>query len=234
MSTPKREIHSSWLAALPLVPLMVVLPVASAETPVQPLADSVLDYRANPNQGSNGWEYGFYNGNSSRPWSPRDFEQLTDFNNGVWWQQSGPTGSWTFIADDFMHSNTRVSNPDRISDLQWAARRWTSSFTGEVVIRGELENVSSNPGGDGTQALIYAGDNIVFTQLVEPFGERQEFELSFSVTAGQTIDFVLAPNQTALSDGTLFTAQIWDASVPAPAGAAVLGLGGLAATRRRR
>ncbi|MCC6675600.1 MAG: immunoglobulin domain-containing protein [Phycisphaerales bacterium] len=180
---------------------------ARGQAPV--FADSVADFSGA--QGDQNWSYGFYDGDTS-PWTPGDFEAFPTFDAGagpVWYRQLGPGGYWTAVNAVALHPNAPAAIDNRVQEENWAVRRWVSSVSGLVRVRGHVADVAAE-GGDGTTCKIFSGGVEVWSHSMDD-GDLAgaDFDLSLCLTAGQPIDFVLTPRgETELSDGNFFTAVV--------------------------
>lgn len=195
--------------------------VASADM----LADSALDFSGA--QGANSWFYGYYDNGA---FTPISYADMTVFSGNSWRESMNQT--WTFVKGDTMHGN--AAGTSRSSTEQAAVRRWVSDFDGQIELTGEIAHAYSEARGDGTTAKIFVDGQLVYSfDVAAGDSLGTSYSVLATVSQGSTVDFVLESGATANYDTTRFTSQITSA-VPAPASAALLGLGGLVATRRRR
>lgn len=180
---------------------------AMGQAPVY--ADSVADFSGA--QGQMNWVYGFYDGDTA-PWTPLDFEPFGNFDAGagpVWYRTLGAGGYWTAVNAVALHPNARFSIDNRLQEENWAVRRWISTVSGLVRIRGHVADVAAE-GGDGTTCKVFAGSVEVWSHSMDD-GDLAgaDFDLSLCLSEGQSVDFVLTPRgDTELSDGNFFTAMV--------------------------
>jgi hypothetical protein len=87
-------------------------------------------------------------------------------------------------------------------------RRWTSTVSGSIAMRGHVARVDV-AGGDGVVASIrVAGAEVWSKQLAFDDTEGEDFELTSEVEVGTTLDFIVAPGSNEAYDWTTFTAKI--------------------------
>lgn len=180
---------------------------AWAQAPVY--ADSVADYSGA--QGEQNWAYGFYDGDTA-PFTPGDFEPFPLFDVGagpVWYRQLGDGGYWTAVNAVAAHPNASAASGNRVSEENWAVRRWTSTVGGLVRIRGQVADVAPE-GGDGVTCKIFAGGVEVWSHSLDDGDlDGAAYDLSLCLAEGQPVDFVLTPRGASeISDGTFFTAIV--------------------------
>lgn len=198
------------------------------------IADSLADYGGN--QGENGWFYGYYDGDVPSAFTPDDFELMNVYDeaNDRWWVDNGPNGPITLIDSVFMHPNAPLGTTEIASDVQWSVRRWVSDINGPVSI--DVDMVRGNPefAGDGIKLHVFVdGLRMLVVDLFANNDAGLSFSLAALVEQGSVIDFAVDPIDNALFDAVRFNAVI-TSPVPAPGALALVGLGGLVATRRRR
>ena len=87
-------------------------------------------------------------------------------------------------------------------------------------------------GGGTSGGMIFTGAPLTLTDEYQTF--NFEFLITGDVSGGITLQFNAATGANPGSESILFVDNVSVAFVPAPASMALLGLGGLAATRRRR
>lgn len=197
--TPMKSI--SRLAAL----LGCALAISAAPVQAQSvLSHSVTDF-AYPAQGFNNWQYGYI-----RSDSPSLFQQYPTFSGGKW---SGPVASaYSTYLDMY---GGRTASPSSAVDV-YPVRRWTSPFSGWVVISGDYAHASSflstlktqadillRPGGSGSAQslltfLISHQDNQV----------RNYQPILAKVKKGDVLDFMLSPYENDNDDVARFTAAV--------------------------
>jgi hypothetical protein len=132
------------------------------------------------------------------------------------------------------------TNPGQVAihpgpDLHQAVMRWTSPISGLISITGAFgagDHSTGNQGNVDVRVIRTDGSGHVtatlFTVLDTP--STQNFNLSTTVTAGNTIDFVVGNAGNWYYDSTPLDATI----TPEPATLTLLALGGAAVVARRR
>lgn len=196
------------------------------------IADSFEDY--NGNQGENGWNYGFYDGNVEAAYTPADFELMTNWDqtNERWWVDTTPGGSLTLIDSVYMHPWSFATESEG-SD-QWAVRRWTSSINGPVEIDINMVRGNAETLGDGVRLHVFVdGVKQAVLGLNATNTSGVSLMLFQNISAGTVIDFAIDPVNNAFFDAIEFNAVI-SSTVPSPASLALLGMGVLAMGKRRR
>ena len=194
------------------------------------LADSQADWTASDGaQGFHGWQYGYYDGSSTRPYTNDpagdDFAPMTQFLNGAWWHQEGVGGYWTMVGQLLQHPNgTQDNHAGRLPALEYAVRRWVSAFTGDIRIAGHISMGGGVQDNNGINGYIFLDGAKIYEQRVLAGNQTGfDFVIPTSVKLGQTIDFAVDPGPLAagdiysdLFDNTKFSAQIVE-RVPEPA-----------------
>lgn len=165
--------------------------VAAADAQI--LAECHADYSSV--QGYRNWYYGFFNGDSSTPWSINDFEQLPIFNGLFWTRPEGANGYWTRITQDGGHPNGTITTGGRTPEVNWAVRRWVSPGDYVVEVSGHVWDASPTPDlGNGIISHIQVDGQEVWTGIVENGNEHGlEYNLRLCITQGTVIDFAVDP-----------------------------------------
>lgn len=166
--------------------------------------DSVEEYSTV--QGSNNWYYGYYDGDSTIPYTSGDFEEFPQITSTSGWiiHRGDPSGYWTSMGRYGGHPNGPVANYYK-GTLHWSVRRWVSDVQGTISISGNLSKSSTF--GDGTICKILVNDDVVYSQKVlgtEPAGIDYSIEVEINI--GDTIDFAITPGANDLYDSTRFNA----------------------------
>ncbi len=203
--------------------------VDQAESPTV-LAQSIVDWSPDGDQGANGWFYGYWDQRfdieeDDGVYDPGfDFIEFENFGagpvepdgnhwSGTKWDLLDGAAPWTEITCTGGHP---AGNGQTDTAVHWAIRRWESSVTGTIVISGVLNNVSAS--GDGVVGRIYHNDSEIWAQVSN--GEAFVYEVEATVEEGDTIDFIIdSDGSNALeaggidaiadgSDGTTFTSVI--------------------------
>lgn len=145
------------------------------------------------------------------------------------------TGSEAYVSGSLtVPVNALVMHPGPVGFgtngfREFAVVRWIAPLSGFINVAGAFSGVDSN--GDRDVYVTLNGQGI-FSGFCDG-GEVTPFSLNaVSVAEGDVLDFVVGNRGDFLFDSTGLDAVI--TVVPAPGAAALLGLGGLVAVRRRR
>jgi hypothetical protein len=206
----------------------------------QLVADSVADWDASGNQGTNGWFYGFYDAtaDANGMYEAGDFQAFagpTWIWTGSQWDENNADGDnvpWTEVAQTGGHPNG-----DNNGVVHNAIRRWVVDTAGLADIEYNISKTNPNC-GNGTTALLYHNGNELASTTVafdDSVGVVNTVQATLAV--GDSIDIALSPLGTDGSladgcDGSAFGAKV--TIVPEPSALALLLLGLLALPRRRR
>lgn len=197
------------------------------------IADSINEF--SKTQGQDNWFYGYYDGDSSNPFSNDplndDFEQLPVYAQGGWRFHSLPQQVnpfyWTRITTNGGQPNGPGSVGVNLPDEHWTTRRWLSEVDGEINISGTLAKENPN-GGDGITGIILIDGLEVFSQ---PIAFNDIIGIDYSVNAfvniGSLVDFVIKPGTNSTSDVTIFNTTIDLVTVPEPSTIIFFGIGSL-------
>lgn len=161
------------------------------------LADSVQGFSAT--QGKCGWSFGYL------PLGLEPFTLLPLYDAageaGPAWTVSTTHPPWLAITSTEQHP--------RIPPLALVDRRWTSTVSGSIAMRGHVARAATVAGGDGIVASIrVAGVEVWRKQLAFDDTAGENFELTSEVEVGTTLDFIVAPGDNEAYDATTFTAKI--------------------------
>ena len=155
------------------------------------LANSSSDFSGV--QGNNGWTYGM----SSAFDLGAGFILLPNWTGFVW------NNPGTIL--DFPQLDANGGHP-QFENLRWAARRWTSNYTGTVNLSGSFYDRDGGC-GDGVHVRIFKNGIQVYEFLNVPtFSNTYDFDIE--VVPGDFIDFAIDPKFDAGCDDTHFTAEI--------------------------
>lgn len=199
------------------------------------VADSYEDFQGS--QGENGWFYGFYNGSGPNPYTPDDFQLMTDWDpdNNRWWVDNSPGSTLTLVDAVYMHPFIMTNGEGTVSE-EWAVRRWVSTMDGPVSIQIDavLAEVTTAPIADGVRVHVFVDGVKRAVSTVNPQNPgSMQLELFETVAQGSVIDFAIDPVGNSFFDAVEFSAVIMS-TVPSPASLALLGFGALAFSGRRR
>ncbi|MBL8875856.1 MAG: hypothetical protein JNM86_08685 [Phycisphaerae bacterium] len=175
-------------------------------TRAQPIADSLADYSGI--QGYRNWYYG-YSKYTSGTLGP--FQQLTLFNNNVWYRaEGGGTSYWTSIWKGGQHPNAAISTGGRLGEENWVIRRWVAppGFLQYIHISGSVQKQSIT-GGDGSVFhLMVNSGNYTNIFLVSNDLTAHTFSQDICVAGGDRVDFIVDPNINDQYDSTNLVATI--------------------------
>ncbi len=168
------------------------------------LAASVKDFSGA--QGLNNWHYGYYDGDSSVPFTPDDFEEFTyyDTNSTAWKidpSEQNTRGFYTAVWNTGGHPNDWV-------EIR-VVRRWISDTSGSITIAGNLAKIDARC-GDGVSGHIFLDGNEIWSSPITWNDSVGVFyELPLDVVEGSILDFAIAPNGSDACDGSRFTTFIY-------------------------
>lgn len=168
------------------------------------IADSVGEFSGK--QGQYNWYYGYYDGDSSIPYSNEDFEELPQFD-GRWIIDSSIY--WTALSADGGHPNGQITSGGRRPAKHWTVRRWVSEVTGAVTVAGRLSKRHAGSQGDGVTGYIIVDGEVVWSQHIggdDTAGVN--YTIDVLVSSGSVVDFALAPTRNDWQDTSRFTAII--------------------------
>jgi len=167
------------------------------------LSDSMTDFVFGA-QGFNNWQYGF-----DRTDNPGF--QLFDQFNGTKWDHTGTADYSTYLD---MYGG-RTSSPSSAVDV-YAVRRWTSPYSGWIVVRGDYAHMSNFLSNLKTRADIllrpngFGSASTLQTLLIshEDNQVRPYTPILVKVKKNNVLDFVLSPYENDNDDIARFTAII--------------------------
>ncbi|MCC6675601.1 MAG: hypothetical protein IT436_00530 [Phycisphaerales bacterium] len=159
------------------------------------------------------WSYGYYDGSEGEPWTSADFDLLPLYDTSerpVWCRTLGPGGYWTAINAYAMHPNGTASCGDRISQENWAVRRWTSDQHLPARLVGYVSDVQGAVGANGvTCKIILPGGEIFSRDLEDGDLDGFFFDVPVDLEVGMTVDFVVTPRgECDYFDGTYFLVKV--------------------------
>lgn len=197
------------------IPLAALLVSTASSAPITvthfestPIADTIADWPTGTSpQGQNSWTYGVYN-QASNPGVFVPFN--TDGTSGL-----SATSDWTGSAFDIFNGNPPWTtmdsggghpNGDNNGTLQWAVRRYTVEPVSNplansgITINYSYSHGTAGAGTNGTTVgLIHNGASIISSQIPAGGGTNSETGSFSGVAVGDTIDFYLSPEGTALA-----------------------------------
>ena len=187
----------------------------SEPLPIEPtplLADSVADFSLV--QGERGWLYGYDNGSIDTFTLLPRISVITAYvpvSGDVWDCWVTADMHWTQIFQLGAHPNGTDSSVPSVSVEERAVRRWTSNYSGNIRITGELAKIDVTPGGsNGVDALILVDQLEVYSVSIG--GEDAaglSYEVNAAVRVGSTVDLVLDAHEGSdHHDLSRFTAVI--------------------------
>jgi len=165
------------------------------------LADSTPDFSGA--QGARNWYYGYFaNGNVDA------FMSLPSYNaQAGQWQHTTFGPPWTMIgANSAMHPNGANSG-----SVEWATRRWVSTYDGQLIVRGHLAKAAfaAVPASTGVYGRIYHNHQLVYEHCLDGMDSvGVTYSISLAVNQGDFLDFTVAPNGMDLNDTTVFSTSI--------------------------
>jgi len=163
------------------------------------LADTTADFSGA--QGANNWYYGYFpSGNVNA------FTLLPTFNASTnRWQHNTFGPPWTLLgAGSAYHPNGTNNGTE-----EWATRRWMSTASGPVTISGHLAKTDTNPASSGVFGRIYLNHTLIYEHFVAGTdGTGVDYSVPATLSAGDVLDFAVAPNGADSYDSTVFSSSI--------------------------
>ncbi len=166
----------------------VVMPIANSAL----ITDSAQDFTG-PTP-VKGWSYGYFpgsaiTGTANQNLATNTFTALPWYGGVNQYRQSpNPPPYWTTLWNSGQHPNIP---PD--GALEYAVRRWTSTYTGNIqlVLHAAKSDVTC---GDGTTALFYL-NGALQGQIPLAFNDAvgQTLQYFLTVRSGDLLDFALSP-----------------------------------------
>jgi hypothetical protein len=193
------------------------------------IANSVSQYSLT--QGQDGWFYGYYDrtADANKTYQVGDFRPFTNTRDGaVWFVDEGRF--FTAMDSRQAHVNGPVSTREDVE--HWAIRRFIAPEGGEVTIHVEGREDASI-GGDGVSAKVFInGQELLSERIAMDDTAGFSENLTATIQAGATIDFVLTPGVSDHFDCPLFISTL--TLIPEPSSMGLLGIGTALLLRRRR
>jgi hypothetical protein len=173
-------------ASQPYLPDPACLP---ADAGPDVIAHSLAGFR--DMQAACNWSYGQCSANTP------GFYTLNVFENGVW--KINPGDAVPFLA----------ANGGHPVPMTWMVRRWTSPWSGGIVIDLTFRMPSIDGGGNGaTLRLLHRGTEIASVNINFPDSSTKTLSHALDVSAGEPVDFVLDGKGETGYDGCLTTITI--------------------------
>lgn len=182
------------------------------------------------------WSYGYLFGGFNLFTTPQTMPGISGWGwdglvPGVWKKDSAPEGVTHFTSFGSPWWVNLHPGPEGLA----AVVRYTVPTDGTYRIAGRFAAHDASTNGYGTRtdvSVTINTTNAVFTAelvgVVDPMtGNRamQAFSIVQSLTAGDTVDFIVAPGENHFFDTTGLQADIDLASVPEPGTMALFGAG---------
>ncbi|HEY0549703.1 MAG TPA: hypothetical protein VGF13_08880 [Verrucomicrobiae bacterium] len=193
--------------------LLLVLAGLAAASHAQIITESARDFSAVQGQGA--WSYGFF----TAPFTPATFQLLpvygTNSRNNIGWMLTTNPPPWTRVTRHELHP---AAPNDSDLPIQWAVRRWQSTYDGVIRISGSIYKSASSGSTiqDGVVGYVLVDGTPVYTRSVARNNTTgYEFSLEIPVTPGTLVDFAVAPNANDLVDATTYRVTIATADPPA-------------------
>ena len=187
-------------------------------------------------QGQDNWEYGFWFGTGAG-YGADDFVLLDDNKfNGSYWDYA-PNPNFLTIAENTWHTNGGSGTGAFMAPI----KRWESEGTGMMKVTGLWRNNDtarsvSALSRNGTTARIFVEGVMVYQQKISwwAYPGYTGYEVSFPVSLGDRVDFLIDSDGDVNDDLTYFTTTLdLTSTVPEPSSIAMLGLMGMGLIRRR-
>jgi hypothetical protein len=166
---------------------------------VSAVADSSADFSST--QGASNWSYGYFpSGNLNA------FTILPTYNAQFnRWQHVTFGPPWTFLDGN---SNAHPNGTNDGTE-EWATRRWISAAAGVAKISGHLAKNDTDPRGTGVYGRIYLNHALIYEHFLAPTdGTGTNYSVPATLSAGDVLDFALAPNGVDSFDSTHFDASV--------------------------
>ncbi len=199
--------EASFRSALPAVLALLVAMSWASPAPADIVADSVREFSAK--QGLNGWTYGYWDESADADGEydqTRDFRQFRNFGtdpiNRLSAHTEFTTGDLWYLEDGRYYTSlwAEGGHPHGSMDLgtyaraeQWAVRRWVSTVSGRIEIRGHAGKVmpwGRNWSGS-VKFLVVVDGKRVFEAEADDGG--QEYSVNVTVAVGTPVDFLIGP-----------------------------------------
>lgn len=171
------------------------------------VADSVEDFSGT--QGLNGWMYGYWDESADADGQydqARDFRLFRNFGtdpiNCLYGHTEFTTGKLWYLEDGRYFTSLWAEGGHPHGDLdlgtyakarQWTVRRWVSTVSGRIEIRGHAGKVM--PWGENWRGsvkfLVVVDGSRVYESEEDDGG--QEYSVSATVKVGTPVDFLIGP-----------------------------------------
>ena len=160
------------------------------------VAHSVNDFSGN--QGEKGWRYGSF---GSTPGDWVNFAELPNFNTIPIDDRWEGTQSFSTPFIDAFGAHPGVDNFD------FAVRRWTSNYTGDVRIVGEYNDRNCSSTDGVNIRILLNGSQIFYDPNVT--SSLTSYQVDTPIMEGDILDFIVDPRFNTGCDDTYFTAVVF-------------------------
>ncbi|MGQ9590331.1 MAG: thrombospondin type 3 repeat-containing protein [Planctomycetota bacterium] len=167
------------------------------------VADSLNDWDPTGTQGTNGWEYGYYNLTADLE---AGYDPNVDFIlfppevwSGTQWDlNTAAAAPWTEVGPENTHPNGTNNGEEH-----WTIRRWTSNYEGFVALRWSMRKQNVNCGNGVIGFLYVNGEEIDRAAIAYNDGAGVLRTKIREIEAGDVIELMLGPNGDDGCDGSL-------------------------------
>jgi hypothetical protein len=169
----------------------------------------------NPNATVPEWSYGYrptITGTSLTNFSGLDFYNVTPYKG---WNSYGLPYNVPYVyanvtgtPNDGGNTNELLLHPGNVASARtFVVVRWTAPIAGVFAIVAYWRGDAQQAGSDGVDVHVVTNGVSIFNQTIPANGSTSD-SVSLTLSQGDTIDFVLGPNQNYNADGTIFNATI--------------------------
>lgn len=170
------------LAALGAAALAMTVAAPRPAAAQNIIADSATDFLSTHAQGAaSGWEYGWYN----PAWTTANFAEFNRwFATSQTWKLVNSSGYVTPNLFMAAYASSPIPGTDAI-------RRWKSTYTGWVTVRGSVQRLAGGSGANNIRSLInYGGTNLWYWDQTIWDYNFHDFALMLPVSANIALDLV--------------------------------------------
>jgi hypothetical protein len=159
------------------------------------IADSEAEF--SDTQGQDGWNFGYYDGDSASPFTPSDFEEFPIFDSGVWKRSSVICGAGfycTYVAAMSAHPNGTVTPAGLIlRENNYSVYRWISDISGEVEVAIDATDLATGGPDNGVRVHLFVED-VEESDIVVGVGGSATDQVLTSISIGTIVDIALDSN----------------------------------------